>query len=421
MKRKVFIVLTLAFMLIALAGCGKKYTACEDITYCNFFNKGLLATEMNGRWGYIDSKDKVVINHIFDGAGAFYDDTAIVIVAGSYQLIDKKGNTLLAVPYDHLMRDTENGYIWYRSGGRYGLMDPKGKIITQLFYDNYRSFSDGLAAVKVGEKWGYIDTKGEFKIAASYDDARHFSQGLAAVKKNDKFGYINKSEKVIIEFKYDSASTFDDAGRAVVTEQGAEKTTYHLIDTKDKKIITGEDISGRGPLYRVKHIESWYLYTAKGEKFNDIAYQRVWSMNTYVVNVEDAVSDRMEVYSSKGKLLHTVLYKDYLNQFEVDGKHYIAEKLGTQISIFDGSKTFTFDGDRILQIKNGLLVIRRNEKYGIINFKDKVIVDFNYQNLFITEDGYFAFMLNDLTGVMNTKGKILIEAKYQDVNPEYQP
>jgi len=421
MKRKLWIIITLTLTLFLLSGCKSKYTACEELNYCNFFNKGLLATQINGRWGYIDDKDKVVINHIFDGAGAFYDDTAIVIIAGSYQLIDKKGNTLLAVPYDNLQRDTENGYIWYRSGARYGLMDPKGKIIAQLFFDNYRSFSEGLAAVKVGTQWGYIDNKGEFVIQASYEDARHFSQGLAAVQKNGKYGYINKSNKTIIEFKYNSASTFDDNSRAIVTETGVEKTSYHMIDTKDKKIITGEDISGRGPLYRVKHIDSWYLYTANGSKFNDIGYQRIWSMDQYVVNVEDAISDRVEVYSSKGKLLHSVIYKDYLNDFNIDGKHYLAESFGTQVTIFDGSKSFNFDGDMVRQIKDGLIVLRRNGNFGIVNFKNKVIVDFNYENLFITEDGYFVFMLNNLTGVMSSKGKILIEAKYQDVNPEYQP
>ena len=48
-------------------------------------------------------------------------------------------------------------------------------------YEDYRPFSEGLAAVKENGKWGYVDTDGSTVIPFQYDMAWPFSEGLAIV------------------------------------------------------------------------------------------------------------------------------------------------------------------------------------------------------------------------------------------------
>ena len=42
-------------------------------------------------------------------------------------------------------------------------------------YEDARSFSNGLAAVKVNGLWGYIDTEGNMVIEPQFFDARDFT------------------------------------------------------------------------------------------------------------------------------------------------------------------------------------------------------------------------------------------------------
>ena len=43
-----------------------------------------------------------------------------------------------------------------------------GTWIASPQFDEAKTFSEGLAAVKVGEKWGYIDKAGQVVIAAQF-------------------------------------------------------------------------------------------------------------------------------------------------------------------------------------------------------------------------------------------------------------
>jgi hypothetical protein len=43
-----------------------------------------------------------------------------------------------------------------------------------LQFDDCRSFSEGLAVVKIEDKWGYIDKTGKIVINPQFDDAGGF-------------------------------------------------------------------------------------------------------------------------------------------------------------------------------------------------------------------------------------------------------
>ncbi|QZY57530.1 WG repeat-containing protein [Crassaminicella profunda] len=44
---------------------------------------------------------------------------------------------------------------------KYGFINKEGKLIIKAEYDKVRSFSEGLAPVKINGRWGYIDKNGE--------------------------------------------------------------------------------------------------------------------------------------------------------------------------------------------------------------------------------------------------------------------
>ena len=81
-----------------------------------------------------------------------------------------------------------------KQDAKWGYIDTKGTLVIASQYDEAKSFSEGLAAVRVGKQWGYIDGAGATKINPQYKFAGEFSDGLAFVlppgeeKKSDKGG-----------------------------------------------------------------------------------------------------------------------------------------------------------------------------------------------------------------------------------------
>jgi len=111
-------------------------------------------------------------------------------------------------------------------GGKYGYIDEKGKVAIKPKFDDAKSFSEGLARVKVGKKWGFIDATGRLTIEPQFelesfgeanDVSLDFHEVMAAIslKEGKKWGYIDQTGRIIVEPKYDVAGRFSE-GLAVV-------------------------------------------------------------------------------------------------------------------------------------------------------------------------------------------------------------
>ena len=107
MKKKIIIVL----LLLTLFGCNKN----ESTDRINLFSNGLLAVEIDGKWGYVNTKGDIVIQALYDEAAAFHDYKAVVLINEKMQLIDDKGKNILSKSYDELYRDISTNRIIYNN------------------------------------------------------------------------------------------------------------------------------------------------------------------------------------------------------------------------------------------------------------------------------------------------------------------
>ncbi|MCK4668119.1 WG repeat-containing protein [Candidatus Dependentiae bacterium] len=83
----------------------------------------------NGKYGFINKQDKIVIPCKFDGAGHFSEGLAMVELKGKYGYINKQG-----------------------------------KIVISCKFDEAGPFSEGLARVKLNGKDNYIDKNGKLLV-----------------------------------------------------------------------------------------------------------------------------------------------------------------------------------------------------------------------------------------------------------------
>ncbi len=132
----------------------------------------LIAFRLEGKWGYLDLFDKVVIPNEFKLAYAFSE-----------------------------------GYAFAGSDYELGVIDTKGNRIGKPIYEKFKQpgFREGMAAVRKRGKWGFINTASELVIPAEYEDVGYFAHGLAPVKVDGLWGYIDKEGTIVIPNQYKEA------------------------------------------------------------------------------------------------------------------------------------------------------------------------------------------------------------------------
>jgi len=200
------------------------------------FDTSLIPVEQGNKWGYINTKGKMVIDAIYDDAQVFTDGLALVAKATEfdtirtwgeddgddyklvpitmkYGYINKKGKVIIPYEYKQATYFSEGLAFVLKDGKETICINKKGKTVFTLKQAiEVSTFSDGLAAFTTKEgKCGYVDKKGNIAIAPTFEYAADFSEGLAAVKNKDgKAGFINKKGDLVINHQFNWAGQFQE-------------------------------------------------------------------------------------------------------------------------------------------------------------------------------------------------------------------
>jgi hypothetical protein len=146
------------------------------------------------KWGFIDKNGKPVSKSRFLDAKSFSEGYAPVCVAGkitrlgqtkSWGFIDRNFHMKISPQFEDADLFSE-GLAKVRVNGKYGYVNPEGKIAITPQFVMAGDFSQGLAPAAIREQdsilsFGYIDTSGRFVIKPQFDGAEQFNGGWARV------------------------------------------------------------------------------------------------------------------------------------------------------------------------------------------------------------------------------------------------
>jgi hypothetical protein len=205
------------------------------------FSQGLAAVKVGTQWGYIDKDGAVAIPPRFAGAFEFSDGLASVRLfedSSLWGFIDRAGNVVIEPQFGMPLFFSEGlvegygseenvlnvpiGYV--NSDGKYAIrFERPGDEIEFL-----EGFSEGLAAVSIRPRlpdggngpavWGYLNHSGKWSILPSYMAAGDFHEGLAAVMKDKLWGYIDKTNGLAISPRFENAMEFSEGVAAIKTD-----------------------------------------------------------------------------------------------------------------------------------------------------------------------------------------------------------
>lgn len=292
----------------------------------------------------------------------------------------------------HVENDATGGFDVYN------VSDPK-KAVNKESYKEITDFSeDGLAlAVKSGEGICIIDKKCNVVAELSHDIIRCglFHDGLALFEdQNDgKYGYINKKGEVVIEAKYDNASVFEEGFAVVVIDDGNEK--IDLIDKKGNVTYSfnASTLKHLGKFsegvmaVREKGLEDIYFINKKGEKVGSKFGKRGPNDERYCMIDGKTVFYDGNVYGLKSK----------------DGEILIRAKYE---ELWPSS------------ISN-LYYALKNEKFGLIDDKDGIVLDFDYDVIFVVGSNTFFVGNGGIFSLINKDGKDICKESFQGIALDY--
>ena len=355
--------------------------ALENVDKKNnlWYEEDVLKVEQGGKYGLIDLSGKQILPCEYENITVIPGVKNSIKIAkdGKYGLVTTEGNTVLEPIYNDILNlgeDYKNGYITVDANGKYGVTDYMGKQLLENKYEKVdQIYGKDLFVIENAGKQELVNTEGEVVLSKGFDKIEqilNFTTKGIVFQKDNKYGVMNTSEEVLIDNAYDELKEVKDS--VYIAKRGDK---YGIID-QDKNI-------------KIDFIYTSISYNSTADIFiaEDSEYNAQVIDNTYTVKLTGIVS---EVNDEKGYLKIRVNgeYKYYNFKFE--------EKSAKDILT-----------------TNTLFLSKNNGKYGFVNTKGDVIVDYIYddateQNVY----GYAAVKKDGKWGSIDTNGKVVIEPTY---------
>jgi len=304
-----------------------------------FSDEGLAAVELDlnydyyNEFGYINKSGKLVIDIQYSYAEKF-----------------KNGNAIVAVP------SSSFGY-------NYGIINAEGDYILDPVYQGLRNFSEGRAVVNTYTddyvyKYGMIDEKGNLVIDYEFDYLGDMVSGMAVTYQYDpitysyKYGYINKKGKLVVDYIYDLTNDFSDEMAVVAFDENADYTyEYGYINKKGKLIVPCE-------------------------------YENATPFTDGYGIVSKSVDG---VYKSAFINKSNVIVSDWYDLLYGFSNGYALSYIGGKLVLLDKNFKVIENSDLLKEYLNkkllfseGLSPIQMNKKFGYVNQKGEIVIDFKF-------------------------------------------
>jgi hypothetical protein len=357
------------------------YTIYDD----KFLAEGLMTCE-NCDWGFIDTVGEMKIPESYQFANDFVNDISIVKKDGKWGYIDRKNKKLLDFKYDAIrfLENTNQEILrLYVNQTKYGLIDTLGKAIISVTYDNVGEEREGLIPVEKNGHWGFTDMNGKLIIPCEYEKANSFYNGVAAVKKDRKWGFINASNQVMIDLKFKAAGNFNDD-----LAWFKEKYTYGYLDEGGQVIIPTQFDEAKdfeGNIARVKVDENWGLIDRSGTIIMKPKYNMIGRFNEHGIAI---VKLRSGNYSFINQLGERITNKRF-EKITPFSEGYAAVKLRNLWGFIDTTGKLMIEPkfSRVKVFRSGRVSVRFESKWGFIDTKGKWIIEPQFSKCLNFKDG----------------------------------
>lgn len=395
------------------------------------YNTTVLKYKENGKFGIVDFDENKVSEAEYDQVEALMDKEGEILIKKNdkYGVINVKGVELVHPDYDYIKGDgytDSNGYkdagyivgIKTLSGINYGYLDKNEKEVLKKEQESiYRvteinSLDTYLVASKNGRFAIFKNNENltDYKYIDIYynPETQDFT-----VQKNKSFGLIDLNGKVIVPEQYDELQV---VGIYVKTSKNGENFIFdlngNLVENPKFTSLTKTST------------ERFYITIDENNKYGIADLDKnivIENKYDYIDEIESTglliatVNDDITIYSGSATEIFSVnnaklsIIGEYIQVITAKESYYLT---------VNGKKV----DNKTVYIDNMIYASKSNKKWGFVDLKDNVIVDYKYDEVTeINEYGFAGIKKNGKWGVINKNGEVILEPTYQSdvINPTF--
>ena len=350
----------------------ENYDSAENVWY----EKNVLKVEKDGKWGLIDTNGKEISEIIYDNIKTLkgIQNSIIVEKEGKYGLLNCNGVKILDTNYSEILNfgdDYINGYITKNQDGKFGIVNVSGEQVLENNYEEiYNIYSDKYFVIGENGNQQLINKDKEKVLTENFDEIKQITSTGVIYVKDGKYGFMDFEGNIIIEASYDVLN---------------EINTGIFLAQKDGKAGLIDKDKNEKVAFNFKNIyynQKAGIYIAENEDLTQTLIDS--NFQTKVVGI--------------------------LSELNTD-KGYMKIKVDDSYKYYN----FRFEEKNIkdIYVNNKIFVSKKDGKYGFIDTKENVVVDYIYDDATeLNEYGFAAIKKDGLWGAIDKEGNIVIDPKY---------
>lgn len=410
---------TLKYGVINSDGCYILEPKYEEITYseqANCFITNLSYSD-SGNYPYETKSNQVSINGFYLIKGD--NDEKVLVPAKIADWCDNFSEDGIAL----VIKDGHKGHI-NRSYQIVAFNDEECIVIPERF-DFSGDFKYGFAPVSMNNRYGIINTKLEQILSCNYEYIEPLSAKRFKFKKDGQWGVVDSCGNIIIDSKYKSISSETEAFIKVETsiQNGSCTEARYGLYNEDGNLIIQEQCKN---IVAVEYeTQVFLLVTINGK-------QGVYDDN--VSMIIPLIYDRIE-FKEGYFMCHleypSSYYSSQKRQIKSTNKYNLK---GEQLLALNEKQTFVVPAEYDLAYPtvNGLVIVIKDGKWGMINMLNDVIVKPQY-NVIESLEGSLArvgkseeechiyfqddrwHVKNIKYGLIDTTGEVVLPLEYERI------
>ena len=292
------------------------------------------------------------------------------------------------------------------------MVDNNGRVVIETIYTDIKPLGkealDGYIVKNEEGKYGVIGAGKEQKLESKYENIEPIAgSNLFVITESGKQKLINSKGIIILENGFDKITQI-------------LKDSKEVIFVKDNLygIMTIEGgVTVPNTYNNLKQIENGYIVAKQNERYGIIDNQN--NVKVYFNYTSINYNKELGIYIAEDTdFKSSIIDKNFevkligiLSELNV-GLKYIKMYVNDEYKYYD--LDFEETQNREVLKGNTLFLSKKDEKYGYINSKGEVVVNYIYddateQNKF----GYSAVQKNGKWGAIDRKGQVVIEPTYE--------
>ncbi|NDV97597.1 WG repeat-containing protein [Dysgonomonas sp. 521] len=351
--------------IIDLSNQGKEIIPCEfsrdlDVRWNHIFFK-----ESSGWMGMMNMDGKQILPPVYQEIDSLAPELFRLKTSGwyydKYGIADTLGNMLLPMQYNEI--ESRGQAIVIKKDKKYSLFID-GKL-SDDYYDNIDTYSCGTYIVENNHKYGLLSQNGDILAPVIYDRIEYRGSCFVALK--------NALEYQIFDLKgqtdgvlYTSIVSVDYSGGSIIAVKGYR---YGIVNVAGNIVMPFQYrmISFRNDLILVcDTLNNEELYYEENSKYHLLKNNKQkYALYSDMGSINDDYYKKAGVYFKKNE----IIIEDDLDEY----KWQMVTDRGKPIS------KLLFD--EIQEYREGLFILVKDGKKGIIDRRGKVVVPFQYDEI----------------------------------------